>query len=199
MATASGNQPAALRQPLIELLVTASCPYRDAALALVQQVCGQVDGQAEIRVIQVADQPAAERLRFLGSPTIRVNGRDIEPGAEWNHEYVHGCWLYRGEHSLRGLPEAAWLRQALEAARPWRPPGPPMTILDPGRVRRGAAMAATAAQARVPGARGCWPSAGGRLAVRLRAGISPARGDPGRPARGWGPAARFNADRGQPA
>jgi hypothetical protein len=117
MATVSGNQPAALRQPLIELLVTASCPYRDAALALVQRVCGQSDGQAEVRVVEIPDQPAAERLRFLGSPTIRVNGRDIEPGADWNDEYVCGCRLYQGEHSLRGLPEEAWLRQALQDAQ----------------------------------------------------------------------------------
>jgi hypothetical protein len=117
MATVSGNQPAALRRPLVELLVTASCPYRDAALALVQRVCGQGDGQAEVRVVEIPDQPAAERLRFLGSPTIRVNGRDIEPGAEWNVEYVCGCRLYQGEHSLRGLPEEAWLRQALQDAQ----------------------------------------------------------------------------------
>jgi hypothetical protein len=117
MATASGNPPAALRRPLIELLVTASCPHRDAALALVQQVCGQLDGQAEIRLVEVHDQQAAERLRFLGSPTIRVNGRDIEPGAEWNDEYVCGCRLYKGRHSLRGLPEEAWLRQALKNTR----------------------------------------------------------------------------------
>ena len=117
MAGAGGDQPAALRRPLIELLTTSNCPQRDAALALVQQVCGQLDGQAEIRLVEVADQPAAERLRFLGSPTIRVNGRDIEPGAEGNHEYVHGCRLYRGEHSLHGLPEEAWLRQALDNAR----------------------------------------------------------------------------------
>jgi hypothetical protein len=100
MPRASGNPPAALRRPLIELLVTASCPHRDAALALVQQVCGQVDGQAEVRVVEIPDQPAAER-----------------PGAEWNDEYVCGCRLYRGEHSLRGLPQEAWLRQALQDAQ----------------------------------------------------------------------------------
>jgi hypothetical protein len=114
MPRPTGNQPAAKRRPLVELLTTSNCPHREAALALVQRVCGQLDGQAEIRVIQVPDQPAAEQARFLGSPTIRVNGRDIEPGAELNHEYVCGCRLYQGEHSLRGLPEEAWLRQALQ-------------------------------------------------------------------------------------
>jgi hypothetical protein len=29
-----------------------------------------------------------------------------------------GCRLYRGEHSLHGLPEEAWLRQALQDAQP---------------------------------------------------------------------------------
>ncbi len=118
MATATGHQPAAQRRPLVELLTTANCPHRDAALALVQRVCGQLDGQAEIRLVEVADQPAAQRLRFLGSPTIRVNGRDIEPGAEQNREYVCGCRLYQGQHSLRGLPEEIWLRQALQDAKP---------------------------------------------------------------------------------
>jgi hypothetical protein len=56
----------------------------------------------------------------LGSPTIRVNGHDIEPGAERDSEFVHGCRLYQGRHSLHGLPEKAWLRQALHnlEARP---------------------------------------------------------------------------------
>jgi hypothetical protein len=117
MASASGTQPAAQRRLLVELLTTSNCPHRDAALVLVQRVCGQLDRQAEVRVVEVADQQAAERLRFLGSPTIRVNGRDIEPSAEQNDEYVHSCRLYRGEHSLRGLPEEAWLRQALQDAQ----------------------------------------------------------------------------------
>ena len=118
MAGAGGDQPAAQRRPLVELLTTSNCPHRDAAPALVQRVCRQSDGQAEVRLVGVPDQPAAERLRFLGSPTIRVNGRDIEPGAEGNHEYVCACRLYQGEHSLRGLPEEAWLRQALHDAKP---------------------------------------------------------------------------------
>jgi hypothetical protein len=117
MPSASGNQPAAQRRPLVELLTTPDCPHRDAALALVRRICGQLDGHAEVQVVEVPDQPAAEQARFLGSPTIRVNGRDIEPGAEWNYEYVHGCRLYQGQHSLRGLPEEAWLRHALQQAQ----------------------------------------------------------------------------------
>lgn len=108
--------PAGDRRRLVEVLVTPECPHRNAAVALARRVC-DLGGQVELRVIQVNDQAAAERLRFLGSPTIRVNGRDIEPGADWNFEVVHGCRLYRGPHSLHGLPEEGWLRQALQDAQ----------------------------------------------------------------------------------
>jgi hypothetical protein len=117
MAAATDRQPTGSRRPLVEVLVTPDCPHRDAALALIQQVCEPLGGRADIQVIQVPDQSAAERLRFPGSPTIRVDGRDIEPGADWNFEVVHGCRLYQGLHSLHGLPEEDWLRQALQDAQ----------------------------------------------------------------------------------
>jgi hypothetical protein len=58
-------------------------------------------------------QPAAEQARFLGSPTIRVDGRDIEPGAERQEESVHACRLSGVGRNLRGLPDEDWLGQAL--------------------------------------------------------------------------------------
>jgi hypothetical protein len=110
------HQPTGGRRPLVEVLVTPDCPQRKAAIGLVRRVDERHGGQAEIRVIQVVDQAAAERLRFLGSPTIRVDGRDIEPGAEATSEVVYGCRLFRGPHSLHGLPEEDWLHRALQDA-----------------------------------------------------------------------------------
>jgi hypothetical protein len=110
---ATGNQPPGPRRPQVEVLFTPDCPNRDAAIALAQRVCEQLGRHAEIRVVQVPDQAAAEQARLLGSPSIRVDGRDIEPGAERNLELVYGCRLYQGAYSLHGLPEEGWLRQAL--------------------------------------------------------------------------------------
>jgi hypothetical protein len=83
---------------------------------LVERVRKQLGSNAEVRVIEVPDQQAAERTRLLGSPTIRVDGHDIEPGADRRDDYVHACRLYQGQHSLRGLPEGDWLCQALLTA-----------------------------------------------------------------------------------
>ena len=68
-------------------------------------------------MIDIPDRQAAEQARFLGSPTIRVDGRDVEPDAELCVEYICSCRLYQGQHSLRGLPEEAWVRQALQDAQ----------------------------------------------------------------------------------
>jgi hypothetical protein len=99
------------------VLTVAGCPNRDAAIALVRRVCAQLDSPIEVRVVDVPDQQAAEAARFLGSPTIRVDGRDVEPGADRCVEYICSCRLYQGQHSLRPLPEEAWVRQALQDAQ----------------------------------------------------------------------------------
>jgi hypothetical protein len=110
-------QPTDLHRPLVEVLAFPGCPNRAAAIALAERVCAELAGNAEIQVRDICDQQAADQARSLGSPTIRVDGRDVEPGAEQCVEYLHTCRLYQGEHSLRGLPEEAWLRQALQDAQ----------------------------------------------------------------------------------
>jgi hypothetical protein len=99
------------------VLTTPGCPHRAGAIALAERVCAELDGNAQIRVIEIPDQQAAEQAGFLGSPTIRVDGRDVEPDADRCVEYLCSCRLYQGEHSLRPLPEEAWVRQALQDAQ----------------------------------------------------------------------------------
>ena len=111
------SRPAAFQRPLVEVLAHPGCPNRAGAIALVERVCAELGSNAEIQVLDITDQQAAEQARSLGSPTIRVNGRDVEPHAEECIEYLHTCRLYQGKHSLRGLPEEIWLRQALQAAQ----------------------------------------------------------------------------------
>ena len=93
MPTSAAGQPPARPRPLIEVLTYPGCPHRDAAIALAARVCAQLGSAAKVRVVDIVDQPAAEQAHFLGSPTIRVDGRDIEPGAERQQEYVCACRL----------------------------------------------------------------------------------------------------------
>src|SRR6266516_2104232 len=64
--SAACQQPARQR-PLIEVLTFPDCPNRDGAVALAARVRDQLGSAAEVRVIDVADQSAAEQGRFPGS------------------------------------------------------------------------------------------------------------------------------------
>ena len=105
-----------MTRPLVEILYFDGCPNHHAACELVDRVIGEVCGEAEVRLVNVADEESARRARFLGSPSIRVNGRDIEPSADGRAEYVLSCRLYRTEQGFAGQPDEAWLRDALGAA-----------------------------------------------------------------------------------
>jgi hypothetical protein len=103
-------------RPLIEVLYVRDCPHYAGALALVERIRAELGIDTELRTSLIGDQAAAERARFPGSPTIRVDGRDVEPGSEPPAEISVACRLYRLEHRLAGQPAERWVRDALLAA-----------------------------------------------------------------------------------
>jgi hypothetical protein len=70
----------------------------------------------QIDLLKVVDADAATEQRFLGSPTIRINGRDVEPRADERHDVVFACRVYPGERGLAGQPDPSWIRDALAEA-----------------------------------------------------------------------------------
>jgi hypothetical protein len=92
------------------------CPNADVAVELVRSVARETGIDVDVQVVDVPDAAAAQRMRFLGSPTIRVDGHDIEPGADGRTDYVHSCRVFPTEHGLRGQPDASWVRDALARA-----------------------------------------------------------------------------------
>ena len=105
-----------VRGPLVEVLYFDGCPNRSAAQALAERVSADIGRDVEIRLVNVADPEAAERERFLGSPSIRVDGRDIEPGAEARTDYALACRVYRTDDGTSGQPDERWLRDALRSS-----------------------------------------------------------------------------------
>ena len=102
--------------PLVEVLTFEGCPHAEPALELVKRVLADIGLGATVRRVDVPDAEAAGSQRFLGSPTIRVNGRDIEPGVAERDQYVLSCRIYRTDSGLTGEPDEQWLREALSAA-----------------------------------------------------------------------------------
>ncbi|WP_316528858.1 alkylmercury lyase family protein [Kitasatospora brasiliensis] len=94
----------------ITVLTVADCPNARPALDL---VTAALDGrEAEVELVEVADDAEAVRLGMYGSPTILIDGTDpfAPPGAVPSLS----CRLYRGaEGTVSGVPDEAALRQAL--------------------------------------------------------------------------------------
>ena len=69
----------------------------------------------EIEVIDVKTSEDAEKLKFIGSPTILLNGRDIDPTT--NPYYALTCRAYRLEDGrISPLPSEVMIRKAIRKA-----------------------------------------------------------------------------------
>jgi hypothetical protein len=99
--------------PLVEVLYFDGCPNHEPAVALVERLCRELGVELELRLVNVPDQEAAERLRFLGSPTIRVGGVDVDPHTEERSAYALSCRVFRTDTGFAGQPDEQWVRDAL--------------------------------------------------------------------------------------
>jgi hypothetical protein len=107
-----------MRRPRVEILYFEGCPNHEPARALVERLAAQLRIEPEIRLVEISDADAAVELRFLGSPTVRVDGVDVESGAEARPDFALSCRIYRSEDGVAEQPEERWVRQALaEASR----------------------------------------------------------------------------------
>ncbi len=86
---------------MIEVLYFAGCPNVEPTLSLADEVLSQLGLSADVRKVEVRSPEDAERLCFLGSPSVRVDGRDIEPGAESRKEYALSCRIYGDSCAFR--------------------------------------------------------------------------------------------------
>jgi hypothetical protein len=107
------DAPATPGDPLVEILYFDGCPNHHPAIALVERVSRELGIKPELRLVNVPDQQAAQRLRFLGSPTVRVGGVDVDPGTEDRDDYALSCRVFRTEAGFSGQPDEQWVRDAL--------------------------------------------------------------------------------------
>jgi hypothetical protein len=97
----------------IKFLYWEECQSHEEALTRLRRVLGEDRINAEIEIIRVQSDEEAKRLRFTGSPTILVDGKDIQPSTTTH--YVLTCRAYRLEDGrISPLPSAAMIRRALK-------------------------------------------------------------------------------------
>jgi len=95
----------------IEVLYFEGCPNHFATLERINAVLRDESCSAEVKEVLVQDELTAQRKQFLGSPTVRVNGIDIEPGASGGKDFGLMCRRYAG-----GAPSHELIRTAVRSA-----------------------------------------------------------------------------------
>jgi hypothetical protein len=101
-------------QTLVELLYFDGCPGIDRVVPIVGPLAEAAGARVVQRRVETSEQ--AEAQRFLGSPSVRIDGVDVEPGAEQRDDYGLKCRLYQTTDGLAGVPDEAWIREALRRA-----------------------------------------------------------------------------------
>jgi hypothetical protein len=100
----------------IELLYFDGCPSHDAFLPRLRALLAHAGIDAPVELHRVESDEAAQRERFVGSPTLRIDGADIDPGAGTRRDYGLKCRLYPNADGLAGSPPDAWVQDALGTA-----------------------------------------------------------------------------------
>jgi copper chaperone CopZ len=96
----------------VQVLFFEGCPNHQGTVKLAGEVVAQLGLEAQVEEVEVRTSEDVQRLRFLGSPTVLVDGIDIEPAARERTDFGFCCRTYSGS----GLPPRALLVEALITA-----------------------------------------------------------------------------------
>ena len=99
----------------VELLWFSDCPNYPVARRMLSDAIDRLAPGTAIEEVDASDPAVAAAHRFPGSPTIRIDGIDIEPGYADPGDYTPRCRLYWTAAGSRGVPDPAWIEAALRA------------------------------------------------------------------------------------
>lgn len=99
----------------LELLYLPGCPNHGATASLVRSVLQAEGLNPELNEIPVIDHEQARAVGFPGSPTLLVNGRDVETGSP--SQVGFACRTYIVEGKPLGIPPRSWVEHAIRRAK----------------------------------------------------------------------------------
>ena len=100
----------------IELLYFDGCASYPALRQRVERLLADHGFTVHLELVRIASREEAETRRFLGSPTLRVDGCDVEPGADKRADFGMKCRIYSSSEGLRSIPADELIATALKRA-----------------------------------------------------------------------------------
>lgn len=96
----------------VEILYFDGCPHYAQLPAHIRALLASSGIESTISQRRVSSDQEAQDLRFLGSPTVRLDGSDVEPGAGDRADFGMKCRLYRTAERVSGRPPDEWILTA---------------------------------------------------------------------------------------
>ena len=100
----------------VEVLFFAGCPSHERLMPRLRELLDEAGVDEDITLVPVEALQDAEDQRFLGSPTLRIDGEDVDPTAAARSDFGLKCRLYRTEAGQQQLPADEWVRAAIDRA-----------------------------------------------------------------------------------
>ena len=97
----------------IEVFYIDGCPNRQPAVERVNELLQEFRLSGNVLEVAVTDSASAIAARFLGSPTIHVNGIDVEQSSRTSDQFGLMCRTYVDGPQRDGVPSAELVRRAL--------------------------------------------------------------------------------------
>ena len=109
------ENPPAKKHLKIQFLFFPGCPNHNSAWRELTDVLAYHELEAIVERIIVENADDARRLGFLGSPTLKIDGVDVEPSARQRTDFGMTCRVYRVGGRVLGAPPREMIEQALAA------------------------------------------------------------------------------------
>ncbi|MBM7494039.1 hypothetical protein JOD64_005261 [Micromonospora luteifusca] len=101
---------------MIEILYFDGCPNHEGLEARLRSLLAAVGIEETIIQRRIESEEETRAEQFLGSPTIRINGKDVDPDAASRDAYGLTCRVYVTNAGLHGTPPDKWIIGALRRA-----------------------------------------------------------------------------------
>lgn len=98
---------------IVELFYFSGCPSHEQALRNLKEALESEGLPDAVDVIEVTSAADAVAKRFMGSPSLRIDGIDLEGPEADARGYGFGCRVYADGHALAGWPSVERIRRAL--------------------------------------------------------------------------------------
>ena len=101
------------KENVAEILYTDECPFWKKTLKLIDEAIADLKANVTVKKVKIENERDAKKLKFPGSPTVRVNGVDIDPATKETAGYI-GCRIYRYEGVTYEFPPRQMIKLGFE-------------------------------------------------------------------------------------